>query len=621
MKKLDKNTNVDELKARIGVGEDEDLRSSYRRQSHLEGSAQILAGDPEITVSLEEGAPAAVRMDDGKRDISIPADEMDQPVTGFERKVYDLLVQEALTVHEVGHVLYSDWPSFEKHREQVGDVVDDNVDTWRNIFHKLWNGFEDGAIERHLRHEFFVEDELTTLNANLTEQAEWGQQPNNHNGTALTVLQAVFVAIVDLGIYDSGTLDKLKDPDCDDYFIPDDSYQDFQQLLPHIHQTVADVQSESDGAKRNEICFEFFKTVKNYMDTTPFDGASRFKRSDGDGNPIPGKPDDADESIGEQREEMVSFGAIGGDENQEEDGPDAAEGVPQPAESENEIIAREVEGQEEYESLAEEIEEFVSLMGGEGTRTDRLYLPDPASVNSDTWRKSQTIGQRIQNILQDVLRQERRERFITGRTTGQFDSSRMVEAARGNPGVMRRKREGNEKNYSCTLILDRSGSMRGLGDHVETSAGAFMYALEEVGVDTMAIDFYEGKTRLVKAFGQPVNSARRKLFTGQISGGTPLTEALRLVRERIQYGGGTGDFPFVIVVTDGNAHRKSAYQEEINKCTFPVIGVYLRPGDRRSKTDWSVIQEEMRPYERWTVYMKNDDLAAILRDLAFDLMI
>ncbi|ERH03770.1 MAG: hypothetical protein J07HR59_00893, partial [Halorubrum sp. J07HR59] len=45
-------------------------------------------------------------------EISVTTRAFDQPLTDFRRRIFDLAVQEALVVHEVGHIRYTDIDGF-----------------------------------------------------------------------------------------------------------------------------------------------------------------------------------------------------------------------------------------------------------------------------------------------------------------------------------------------------------------------------------------------------------------------------------------------------------------------------------------------------------------------------
>lgn len=76
---------------------------------------------------------------------------------------------------------------------------------------------------------------------------------------------------------------------------------------------------------------------------------------------------------------------------------------------------------------------------------------------------------------------------------------------------------------------------------------ALAYALEEIEIKMCVIDMCNSKPRLAKPYRRKVEPLDN-LLTGETSGGTPLSDALRLARKRVEDREGT---PFCIVVTDG----------------------------------------------------------------------
>jgi Mg-chelatase subunit ChlD len=158
----------------------------------------------------------------------------------------------------------------------------------------------------------------------------------------------------------------------------------------------------------------------------------------------------------------------------------------------------------------------------------------------------------------------------------------MVHAARGSTRVFKKEEQGDEKDYSCIVVLDRSGSMARDGIHeAEIAVSALTTALEDVGVDSSVIDLYQSQARLVKPFGQDAKDVKENLVNGAATGGTPLTEVLHLARERVT----DHDNPFMIVITDGRPGNKESYREELDKCHFPVLGVYLS-GEQKGDEDY-----------------------------------
>jgi len=48
---------------------------------------------------------------------------------------------------------------------------------------------------------------------------------------------------------------------------------------------------------------------------------------------------------------------------------------------------------------------------------------------------------------------------------------------------------------------------------------------------------------------------------------------MKFARQRMSRG--EGDYPFVIVITDGRPHDTDGFKNEISNANFPVLGLYL----------------------------------------------
>jgi Mg-chelatase subunit ChlD len=143
--------------------------------------------------------------------------------------------------------------------------------------------------------------------------------------------------------------------------------------------------------------------------------------------------------------------------------------------------------------------------------------------------------------------------------------------------VFTQKEEGDDKQYTCIVVVDRSGSMdNGAVTAAETGALTTAVALETVGVSVTILDLYDSEVRLIKTHAEETREARNRVLTKRASGGTPLTDALSLVRARFQ----DAENPFVIVVTDGQPDDTETYTAELDAATCPILGVYLATPDR-----------------------------------------
>jgi len=224
-------------------------------------------------------------------------------------------------------------------------------------------------------------------------------------------------------------------------------------------------------------------------------------------------------------------------------------------------------------------------------------------------------------ILEDKLLQKKADRTIKNQSRGVFDPRAMIDVERGGIKVFKQTIKGKDPNYSCVLIIDRSGSMSHQIDETEVAVVAYCWALHQLGVDTMVLDFLYGDVRLAKAFGVDPEHARDNLTFGEASGGTPLAHAMKFCKERIHYG--AGETPFAIVATDGFAGSMERYLEEVESCQFPVFGIYLeknisREGDSRSAVSSA---EDMTAFERFEIIFNEDSISFSLMKLAYQMIV
>lgn len=655
--RLTADTDIDALAERLGVGPDEELRSSTRREQHLETYGRIMAGEPDLTLDLHPEA-ADIVLKDGENRIRIPTRAFDQPETDLPQNAYDLLSQETLTLHEVGHYLYSDWPSFEDRQDDLEEYLkdylpetkQDHATVYQSAFKMVWNAIEDGCIERFLGIEFRCENEFYIINENLSSANSFGKthMRGGEDRTVYTMLQAVLLALMDIGHHESGDLKKLLDTGNANHTITtSDDDRRFRDFLPRIEKVIEDAQSEPDAVTRNDIVCTFFMDLVDLLDEADTSGL-RDVNKQGEASPMDGKPDDAHEGIGEAQadmdmDDMDAHGgssgssdptavepakAVGGGDNddvQDDDGGESGLGdleddVADQYEDALRDEAKEIDG---GESLIEELETFQDVLkrGGKGQTNMELIIPDRSEPNHERWSQARAEGKRLKTILEDRLQESRHDQWRRGVQSGKFDRGRMIQAARSDPRACKRPRQGDQKDYSCILVVDRSGSMKNDIEDVEIATGAFAYALEQLGVDVMVLDFVGGRTRLAKPFGQSIQSAKDTVFTGKSGGGTPLTDASHLSRLRV--GDGAGSAPFAIIITDGEARNKETYRQEVGKCNFPVIGVYLRSDMARASDSGqlSQLQSGMAPFHRWRVVADDDSLSLTLRQLAGEVIV
>lgn len=312
---LTASTSLQSVRERLGVGDAETLRESEKRRRYLQTYARLLTSTRPSVRFSEELRTATTDDSADTPEITVTTRPFAQPATDFRRRVFDLAVQEALVVHEVGHLRYTDSDDFRALLERVDPAR-------RRLFSRVWNTLEDGAIERQLRHRYAVAPELEVLNANLFQTEAVGHTPSEGSVRRLSLFHAVICGLADMAIYDSGRFRRLR---ADDGVLQMASVRDrrvLQEFVPTMRETVETVLTEPDPAARNRQIWSFWEAVVETLDTATVSGAGASElarlldddgtvrtrqdesmasgqttdaailHEEGAGAPLPGKPDD-----------------------------------------------------------------------------------------------------------------------------------------------------------------------------------------------------------------------------------------------------------------------------------------------------------------------------------------
>jgi len=611
--------DADGVRERIKNQHRKNIRSSDTRRQFLQKYARIISGI--IEARLEFGQLACVTMDSGDPVINIPAREFDQPVTDYEQDVFDMMMQETLTVHEILHILYTNFRSFKRYLNKC------EMDK-QPLFKEIWNGFEDGAIEEQGRLAMSIGDELEVMNANFTEDIVFGTEQSNGD-MVYTMHEAVVAGIMDKSVFDSGALSKIRDPNENHRLSTPQDQQTFENFVPKIESTAKSVLTEPSSKNRNAIIYDFYEDYLDLLDEAQIDGAEQRRKQhqeesgqgQGHAHPNPNMPDDSEGHTGGERQDAYMLG----DDDQMEDIDERMSGAGNPSEPEDEEEEQEGSGgggeqeqeededeqghgqdvetkddlEQEYEEelesewqqmaqsnddIRQEMEEAVRMLEAieDGTNSSNsdwdpssveLEIPEPSDdFHQDRRNEAKRQAKQLENILRSRLRNERKSKTQTHRRRGKFDRRRMMAASRGNTRVFSQEIEPDEKEYDCVIVYDRSGSMSGDDRDLEIAGGMLAYALHAVNVNVSTIGLYGSEARLELPFGVDPDFRKETLFAGDISGGTPLSKAVFLSRHRLAQ---NYSMPFMIVITDGQPDNFNRYKEELMKCNFPIIGVYL----------------------------------------------
>lgn len=722
--RLTASTSLQSVRERLGVGDAETLRESEKRRRHLQKYVRLLSTSrPRVRFSPDIRT-ATTDHDGDRHEITVTTRAFDQPATEFRRRAFDLAVQEALVVHEMGHLRYTDIDGFH-------DLLATVDPERRRMFSRVWNTLEDGAIERQLRRRYAVATELEVLNANLFEPGPFGRKTTDGDDRRFSFFHAVVCGLADMAIYDSGRFRALQD---DATGLRMASLRDrrvLESFVPTMQEAVAEVVTEPAPTARNERILTFWRSLVAAMDDSTVSGTGASELADlvdadgtvrvgqtgrqpadrratdaatlpenGAGAPLPGKPDDTAGGFGQHvrpardlaresvRQEVgrqitsatggdtdgtaghertatpADTGDSGGDdagaspgEGTPADGFDAAttddwldaqshpgtgqlpgqshagaadaesDGNPTPTPTEaeagseggelatafreryNEELATEVTELEEAQARLDALEAYVRALDAAGAEGLSLDVVTAADDDGDTerWRTVRRDGTSLARRFRNRLREQQRDVKHRRQRRGTLDRSRLVAASRGQPDVFTQVQEGEDKRYTCVVVLDRSGSMNdGAVDAAETGALTAAFALESVGVAVTILDLHDSTVRLVKTGTENVRETRNRILTGRAGGGTPLSDALSLARARFI----DAENPFVLVVTDGLPDDETAYTAELDAVSFPVLGVYLtRPEGTDTRpvesdrtyfhrlavvTDWSTVDQRLQ---------------------------
>lgn len=292
MNRIASSVDTASILERIGVGRNEELRQSNRRRRYLEKLSRVIT-PRRPSVDLDESVPTAhVNQHDGEPSIAITTREFEQTHSTLSRDVFDMTIQEALLVHEVGHILYTDSEAFQRTLSRV-DL------RYKGAYKRLWNSLEDGAIEEQLRQKFSVSDELHILNANLMVDkaaSDVDGDTSEIDSQEVDLFGAVSIAVLDLAVFDSGRLARLRDESDGSLTIRSEvEVELFEELLPITESVVGDVLTEPDPIERTEIIYDFWVEVRNRLDDAEEEGQEQGEPDQGDGS----GSGESDESLGE----------------------------------------------------------------------------------------------------------------------------------------------------------------------------------------------------------------------------------------------------------------------------------------------------------------------------------
>lgn len=315
-----------------------------------------------------------------------------------------------------------------------------------------------------------------------------------------------------------------------------------------------------------------------------------------------------------------------GGDHDDQGTPEEKKSEDQPTETEierryNRLLDRqrrsEEEDRREYEDAIGEYADVLDKLQRDGLEPSELEVADGDERRQGGWSTIRRESNQLKRILEQQFQQERRSKQRRGRRSGHLDSRSLTRVALDDPRVFRQEDDPDEKDYRFVFVLDRSSSM---GSEIETAERALVTlsrALEELDIDVSIIDMYQSSARLAKPFGVQTENALDRLLTGSTSGSTPLSDVLRVARERVEGADGT---PAMIVLTDGQPNNRQTYLDEVQRTNFPVVGVYLALRAHSRAQAVKRFDDSEQLYDRRKIVINESEIGGDLRDLCREIM-
>lgn len=251
--------------------------ASEEVRRHLEKLARLLVDSHTPDVNLIAVDKGRCRKEGDSLAIDITDKEIEQTRTNLSEDAWQLLAREAILIHEVGHVLYTDFDELEE--------VEDKLEMGeRKRFHRIQNAIEDAAINQQLRWKFNCGDELDITYANIFGGAR-------HRLHGLPFLDAVDTAILEKGVYSIGVLEEYQEGSRQ--LVAPSQEDEFEEALDLVDGVLADTMSEPDPRKRYDRILEFWGDLRELLPASSM-------RSSGEG--LSDEVPDDSEGVGDGRQ-------------------------------------------------------------------------------------------------------------------------------------------------------------------------------------------------------------------------------------------------------------------------------------------------------------------------------
>ncbi|WP_121823269.1 vWA domain-containing protein [Halostella salina] len=601
-------------------------RRSERRREELQRLANVLTDSAlQVRVTFQQTgafAHTAAESDPHDFEIHVPVEKYDQVETDLPEATWDRRVQMGLLFHELGHVLYSDFERFEQRQSEI-------IPRHRTLFRTLYNAAEDVVIEAQLAREFALEDDFRTLNNTFRQSQQRDHQryldqfaDEGEDRFTYTVYEALLIGVLEQGFGSDPRFQAIVDPQNQSHHVHGGRRDVVTALADRIPEFIDDLLTLPSGRDRVDRGYEFFETVRDRLVELPTIQSIRIETE-------PFRPVEAGDYVLNRSERATALpdptqrttqpGASGTSPDDTGDhrsnySPGSGEADQRPVpHSEVSPTSRTtgphllLDSDGSTSSLQREAEELLDLVQSSESDLQRVGVTeiDEGDGERQRWEQAKRRAQPLANDLRSSLRRRRRADKQSGHRTGQIDPQQLVSAAHGRDRVFKRRVRGDQRDYSCLLVLDRSGSMvRSKIEAAEIATAQLVHAFHAVGIDVSVLSLWQNIPWLELPFGGAPERFADHIMSGRATGGTPLAETVEIARNRISTG--SGDHSFMIVVTDGEPGDTEAFFEQIDRCNFNVYAVYIQgePGehaqyfDRIVYTDTGTIDATVRELAR-----------------------
>jgi len=228
------------------------------------------------------------------------------------------------------------------------------------------------------------------------------------------------------------------------------------------------------------------------------------------------------------------------------------------------------------ESLKQDIDTLSNGNGAEESELDNIkILPEPNTNTTESWDTIKSESKRVSQRLAKQLEQSRQSNTRNELTAGtQVDPNTAYRLNQGDTRTFKRQQEGDEKEYTMVIVLDRSGSMsrsaRGSCKKIETAVQAvtrFAAACESLNINIAVIDFYDDQCRYVKTPSVQTEKCLSRLLSTKAKGGTPLADAIEIAGKIANE---TQEKSLIIPITDDLAPDVKKVSKKVNSIHTPV---------------------------------------------------